>query len=189
MLRGIRLLGSLAFVIGLFGLIFAVIPWHVLVVDDPTMGGPLPTWVRALIFALVGGIAVVMATVALEQCISGSKRAELKAIDETAGLVMVNTEEIPGRPVTEVLGLVHGHTIYAIWLGRDISAIIRLILGGELIEYTQMMGRARLIARKRMEDQARALGADAVVNVRFMTTSVIGAASELLAYGTAVKLG
>lgn len=189
MLRGIRLLGSLAFVIGLFGLIFVVIPWYVIVVEDGTVDGHLPWWVRGLVFALIGGIAVVLVTVAVEQAICGPKRAELEAIEETAGMVMVNTEDIPGRDVTEVLGLVQGHTIYAIWLGRDISALIRLILGGELIEYTQMMGRARLIARQRMEDQARALGADAVVNVRYMTTSVIGAASELLAYGTAVKLG
>jgi len=90
--------------------------------------------------------------------------------------------------VTEALGLVKGHTIYAIWLGKDISAFVRLLLGGELIEYTEMMGKAREVALQRMLQQAAELGADAVVNVRFMTTSVIASAAELLAYGTAVKL-
>jgi len=84
--------------------------------------------------------------------------------------------------------LVQGHTIYAIWIGKDLSAIIRLVLGGELIEYTEMMGGARKVATSRMLAQAEEMGADAVINVRFMTTSVIGSAAELLAYGTAVKL-
>jgi len=90
--------------------------------------------------------------------------------------------------VAEALGLVKGHTIYAIWLGRDVSALVRLILGGELTEYTEMMGKARDIALGRMIEQAAELGADAIVNVRFMTTSVVGSAAELLAYGTAVRL-
>ncbi len=86
------------------------------------------------------------------------------------------------------MGLVKGHTIFAIWLGRDISALVRLILGGELIEYTEMMGLAREVATTRMIAQAEELGADAIINVRFVTTSVIASAAELLAYGTAVKL-
>ncbi|MHC4789463.1 MAG: YbjQ family protein, partial [Planctomycetota bacterium] len=69
-----------------------------------------------------------------------------------------------------------------------ISALVRLILGGELREYTEMMGKAREVALQRMLEQAADLGADAVVNVRFMTASVIGSAAELLAYGTAVRL-
>ncbi len=84
--------------------------------------------------------------------------------------------------------MAQGHTIYAIWIGRDLSALVRLILGGELIEYTEMMGQARKMATNRMIAQAEELGADAVINVRFMTTSVMGSAAELLAYGTAVKL-
>ena len=82
-----------------------------------------------------------------------------------------------------------GHTVYAIWLGKDLSAIVRLILGGELTEYTDMMGRARSAALERMMAQAAEKGADAIINVRYMTTSVVGSAAELLAYGTAVKLG
>jgi uncharacterized protein YbjQ (UPF0145 family) len=73
-------------------------------------------------------------------------------------------------------------------LGKDLSAIIRLILGGELTEYTEMMGKARDAATNRMIARAVEIGADAVINVRYMTTSVIGSAAELLVYGTAVKL-
>ena len=94
----------------------------------------------------------------------------------------------PSRRITEVLGLVQGHTVFAIWLGKDLSAIVRLILGGELTEYTEMMGRARETAADRMSAQAAEMGADAIINVRYMTTSVVGSAAELLVYGTAVKL-
>ncbi len=96
---------------------------------------------------------------------------------------------MPGRATREVLGLVQGHTVFAIWLGKDLSAIVRLILGGELTEYTEMMGKARAAATNRMIAQAGQMGADAIINVRYMTTSVVGSAAELLAYGTAVKLG
>ncbi len=100
----------------------------------------------------------------------------------------MNSTDIPGREITEILGLVKGHTIFAIWLGKDLSALVRLVLGGELTEYTEMMGRARKVATDRMIAQAEELGADAIINVRYMTTSVIASAAELLAYGTAVKL-
>jgi uncharacterized protein YbjQ (UPF0145 family) len=94
---------------------------------------------------------------------------------------------LPGRQITEILGLVQGHTVFAIWLGKDLSAIVRLILGGELTEYTEMMGSARAAATTRMITQAEQMGADAIINVRYMTTSVVGTAAELFAYGTAVK--
>ena len=77
---------------------------------------------------------------------------------------------------------------YEFWLGKDLSAIVRLILGGELTEYTDMMGKARQTATNRMVAQAGQMGADAIINIRYMTTSVVGSAAELLAYGTAVKL-
>ena len=102
--------------------------------------------------------------------------------------MLLNSDVLPGRKITEILGLVQGHTVFAIWLGKDLSAIIRLILGGELTEYTDMMGRARSKATKRMIAKATEIKADAVINVRYMTTSVIGSAAELLVYGTAVKL-
>ena len=102
--------------------------------------------------------------------------------------MLLNSAEIPGREITEIVGLVQGHTVFAIWLGKDLSAIVRLILGGELTEYTEMMGRARSVATNRMTAQAATMGADAIINVRYMTTSVVGSAAELLVYGTAVKL-
>jgi uncharacterized protein YbjQ (UPF0145 family) len=102
--------------------------------------------------------------------------------------ILLNSDVLPGQEITEVLGLVEGHTVYAIWLGKDLSAIVRLILGGELTEYTDMMGSARKTATGRMTEKAEKMGADAVINVRYMTTSVIGSAAELLVYGTAVKI-
>ena len=103
-------------------------------------------------------------------------------------VVLLNSDVLPGREITEILGLVQGHTVFAIWLGKDLSAIVRLILGGELTEYTEMMGRARTLATNRMIAQAAEMEADAIINARYMTTSVVGSAAELLVYGTAVKL-
>jgi len=188
MLKGIRRVGSLGFVLGFFGLVFVVLPWYVAVVDDATVGGPLPWWVKTAVYLLLGGIVVVLVTVAIEQRRHRPGTAGPPSEAMPAGILMDNTDHVSGRQVSEALGLVKGHTIYAIWLGRDLSALLRLILGGELTEYTEMMGKARDLALRRMLQEAGDLGADAVVNVRFMTTSVIGSAAELLAYGTAVKL-
>ena len=104
-------------------------------------------------------------------------------------VMLLNSDAVPERKTKEILGLVQGHTVYAIWLGKDLSALVRLILGGELTEYTDMMGKARQAATSRMIAQAAKIGADAIINVRYMTTSVVGSAAELLVYGTAVKLG
>ena len=183
-MKTLRQIGSLAFVVGLFVMIFAGAPWHVIVADDPVV----PWWLRLAVFALLGGILVVLVTVALEQRkFKTSDRTPLQGESE-AGVLLLNSTEIPGRQTREVLGLVQGHTVYAIWLGKDLSALIRLVLGGELTEYTQMMGKARTVATNRMVAQAAQMGADAIINVRYMTTSVVGSAAELLAYGTAVKL-
>ncbi|MFB0555215.1 MAG: YbjQ family protein, partial [Phycisphaerae bacterium] len=168
----------------LFIVIFAGIPWHVLVADDPVV----PWWLRIAIFCLLGGILVVLVTLALEQrTIKGPAEASLPA-DSESKVLLLNSDAVPGRQTSEILGLVQGHTVFAIWLGKDLSAIVRLILGGELTEYTEMMGRARTTATDRMMAQAAQMGADAIINVRYMTTSVVGSAAELLAYGTAVKL-
>jgi len=188
MLKGLRLVGSLAFVLGVFAILFVAIPWYVTVVDNPDLGGPLPWWYRWAVYLFLGGVAVVLVSVAVEQFLGRPTARELEEAAVESGPLLQNTDRVPGREVTEVLGLVEGHTIYAIWLGKDISALVRLILGGELIEYTEMMGKARGVARGRMAARARDLGADAVLNVRYMTTSVVGTAAELLAYGTAVKL-
>ena len=183
-MKALRQIGSLAFVLGLFTAIFAGIPWHVVVADDPRV----PWWLRIAVFCLLGGILVVLLTVAIEQR-KAKPSAEAPPTGEPGRDVLISSAPaLPGRKVTESLGLVQGHTVYAIWLGKDLSALIRLILGGELTEYTEMMGKARTAATGRMIAQAAEMGADAIVNVRYMTTSVVGSAAELLAYGTAVKL-
>ena len=103
-------------------------------------------------------------------------------------MIMTNTDFIPGRDIDKILGLVRGNTIQAKHLGKDIVAGFRTVVGGEIKEYTEMLAEAREIALKRMEDKAVKLGADAVINVRFMTSAVMASAAEILAYGTAVKL-
>ena len=179
-----RQIGSLAFVLGLFTAIFAGMPWAVMVHDDPI----IPVWFKAAIFCLLGGILMVLLTVALEQRKYKASNEELPLAESQSELLLLNSTDISGSEITEILGLVKGHTIYAIWLGKDLSALVRLVLGGELTEYTEMMGRARELATARMNAEARKMGADAIINVRYMTTSVVGSAAELLAYGTAVKL-
>jgi len=184
-MRAIRQVGSLAFVVGLFVVVFAGIPWHVLVAEDPVV----PLWLKAAIFCLLGGILVVLATLALEQKMRRPAPTAAPSVAEgPAAVQLLNSATVPGRQITESLGLVQGHTVFAIWLGRDLSAIVRLILGGELTEYTEMMGKARAAATDKMIAQAAGMGADAVINVRYMTTSVVASAAELLVYGTAVKL-
>jgi len=180
----LRLVGSLVFVLAFFTVIFAGIPWYVVATDDPVV----PWWLRITVFCLLGGILLVLLTVALEQRKNKTSKEEFPLAESRPRLLLLNSTEIPGREITEILGLVKGHTIYAIWLGKDLSALVRLILGGELSEYTEMMGRARKIATDRMIAQAQELGAEAIINVRYMTNSVVGSAAELLAYGTAVKL-
>ena len=181
-IKFLRLIGSLGFVIGLFVSIFVGMPWYLY--NEPT----LPLWLKIAVFSLMGGLLLVLITVAAEQASVKPKKKELEEKESGGGIPLQNSSEVPGREIQENLGLVQGHTIYAIWIGKDLSSIIRLILGGEFIEYTDMMGKARQIATQRMVEQARDLGADAVINLRYMTTSVIGSAAELLAYGTAVKL-
>lgn len=101
---------------------------------------------------------------------------------------ITNTDSIPGKEIVEILGLAKGNTVRAKWFGKDIMAGLRNLVGGELIEYTEMLTEAREEALSRMVKDAEALGADAVVNVRFMTSQITQGAAELLAYGTAVKI-
>jgi len=103
-------------------------------------------------------------------------------------MIITNTDFVTGKEIKEILGLVRGNTIQAKSIGKDIKAGFRNIAGGEIKEYTEMLAEAREIALKRMEEKAQNLGADAVINVRFMTSSIMGGAAEILAYGTAVKL-
>ena len=100
----------------------------------------------------------------------------------------VTTEVIPGYNIAEAVGMVMGNSIRARHLGKDITAVLRSMVGGEIPEYTGMMAQAREQALQRMLDRAKELDADAVVGVRFQTSMVLQGSAELLAYGTAVKL-
>ena len=99
-----------------------------------------------------------------------------------------NTEDIPGQQIVEFYGVVTGSTVRAKHIGRDIAAGLKNFVGGELKGYTELLQEARKEALHRMMEQARSLGANAVINVRFATSSVAQGAAELFAYGTAVKV-
>ena len=101
-------------------------------------------------------------------------------------MIVVNTETIPGYDIVAVKGLVQGNTIRAKHLGRDITASLKNLVGGELTQYTELLTESRRQAVERMIQQAQELGADAIVNVRFTTSSIAAGAAELYAYGTAV---
>ena len=103
-------------------------------------------------------------------------------------MIVVTSDTIEGRRVVRTLGLVRGNTIRARHIGKDIVALLRGIVGGEVSEYTKLMAEAREQALDRMVEEARGLGADAVVTARFQTSMVMTGASELLAFGTAVVL-
>ena len=101
-------------------------------------------------------------------------------------MLLVNTETISGKEL-EMLGLVKGSTIQSKHLGKDIMQAFKSMLGGELTAYNDMMNEARAIATKRMVDEAQALGADAIVNIRYASAAVMQGAAEVIAYGTAVR--
>lgn len=103
-------------------------------------------------------------------------------------MIMSNTETVPGKTIVEFYGVVSGSTVRAKHIGRDLMASFKNIVGGELKGYTELLREARDEALQRMVDQARSVGANAVVNVRFSTSSVTQGAAELFAYGTAVKV-
>ena len=103
-------------------------------------------------------------------------------------MIVVNTDHVPGYRVVEALAVVRGSTIRAKHIGKDLMAVMRSLVGGEVKEYTEMLVEARNESMRRMEEQAERIGADAVVNLRFVTAQVISGAAELLAYGTAVKI-
>ncbi|RLF67994.1 MAG: hypothetical protein DRN57_04935 [Thermoplasmata archaeon] len=101
---------------------------------------------------------------------------------------LTNLDHVAGYEITEDLGLVRANVVRAKNVGKDIIAGLKNLVGGELREYTEMLSESREIAISRMEKKAEELGADAVVNVRFMTSSIAGGAAEIMAYGTAVRL-
>lgn len=103
-------------------------------------------------------------------------------------ILLSNLEHIPGKRITDFYGLVSGSTVRAKHLGKDLLAGLKNMVGGELRGYTELLQEARAQALGRMLDEARALGANAVVNVRFSTSSITQGAAELFAYGTAVRV-
>jgi len=103
-------------------------------------------------------------------------------------IIITTGEEVPGKKVVKILGVVRGSTVRARNIGRDIGAGFKNLVGGEIKTYTEMTAQARDEAFNRMVNNAIDLGADAVISARFMTSMVMQGASEMLAYGTAVKL-
>ena len=103
-------------------------------------------------------------------------------------MIIVTTEKIQGREISETLGMVKGNTIRAKHIGKDILAGLKSIIGGEIKQYTEALSEAREQAMERMVSQAQEMGADAIVGIRFSTSQVMPNAAELLVYGTAVKL-
>ncbi|MCL2549520.1 MAG: YbjQ family protein [Methanimicrococcus sp.] len=101
-------------------------------------------------------------------------------------MLLVNTETIAGKEI-ESIGLVKGTMVQSKNIGRDITQALKSLVGGELTAYTEMMNESRDIATQRMVEEAEKLGADAIVNVRYASSSIMKASSEILAYGTAVK--
>ena len=101
-------------------------------------------------------------------------------------MMIVTTEDIPGKTVVKVLGLVRGNTIRARHIGKDIKAAFRHMIGGEITDYTKLMGESREQALDRMVAEAAQLGANAIVAARLTTSMLMGGAAEIVAYGTAV---
>jgi len=103
-------------------------------------------------------------------------------------MLITTSDQIEGKRITQTFGLVKGSAVRARNVGRDIMAQIRNLFGGEIPEYTKLMGQSREQAIQRMVEEAESLGADAIVGVRFTTSMVMSGAAEMLAYGTAVKV-
>lgn len=103
-------------------------------------------------------------------------------------MILATSDSLAGYRITETLGLVRGNTIRARHIGRDIMAVLKNIVGGEISEYTKLMSESREQSLDRMTAEAQRLGADAIVSIRFTTSMLMGGAAELLAYGTAVRI-
>ena len=103
-------------------------------------------------------------------------------------MILTSSDEVPGRRIVAVVGLVRGNTVRAGHVGRDVSAFFKNLVGGEIEEYTKLMAESREQALDRMVEEARVRGADAIVGLRFATSEIAAGASEFLAYGTAVTL-
>lgn len=103
-------------------------------------------------------------------------------------MILTTTETIPGYKITALIGIARGNTVRAKNIGRDIFASFRHLVGGEIYEYTKLIAESRQQSMDRLKEHAKAMGADAVINIRFTTSSISQGASEIFAYGTAVKV-
>jgi len=103
-------------------------------------------------------------------------------------MIITTGEQIPKKEITEILGISRGSTVRARNVGRDIFAGLKNIVGGEIHEYTKLQAEAREQALQRMQEDAQKMGADAIINIRLQSSVIMQGASEMLAYGTAVKL-
>ncbi len=103
-------------------------------------------------------------------------------------MIIVNTNDVPGKEISEVIGLVRGSTIQSKHIGKDFLAGLKTLVGGEITEYTEMLEQARQIAIGRMVKDAENKGANAIVNIRFATSAIMQGAAELMVYGTAVVI-
>lgn len=101
-------------------------------------------------------------------------------------MLLVNTPDIPSKKIVATLGIVKGSTIRAKHIGKDITSAFRHLVGGEMKEYSEMLNEARQIATKMMVDEAIQIGANAIINIRYASSSVMQGAAEMLVYGTAV---
>jgi len=107
-------------------------------------------------------------------------------MSDTNNIIVVTTPDIPGKNVIRTLGLVRGNTIRARHVGKDIMAGLRNLVGGEVTEYAKLLSESREQALDRMVDQAKELGANAIIGLQFQTSVIMGGAAEMMAYGTAV---
>lgn len=101
-------------------------------------------------------------------------------------MILVNIDHIPGMKVEKVFGMVKGSTVHSKHIGKDIMAALKTIVGGEIDEYTQMLNEARKIAISRMVKEAEEQGANAILNIKFASASIMQSAAEIMAFGTAV---
>ena len=171
---------------GLMMLACVVVFWALCLIPD------LPQWLFILFFACGGGCVVLM----IPALWAMKKRfQEIDSLEDTCSvilhkeeknMVLVNIDYIPGKEF-EVLGMAKGTVVQSKNFGKDFMAGMKTLVGGEITGYTEMLNEARQIAVKRMVDEAEALGADAVVNIRYGSSAVMQGAAEVIAYGTAVR--
>ena len=149
----------------------------------------LPRWAQILFYALAAlcALLVLPALGALRGRWRELTQSDLERIlKEETTMLLVNIDYIPGKEL-EVLGLVKGTVVQSKNFGKDFMAGMKTLVGGEITGYTEMLNEARQIAMKRMVDDAEAMGADAVINIRYGSSAVMQGAAEVIAYGTAVR--